>query len=266
LTLFVLLVVLGTAGLGLWAMQRRLIYFPDSNVPAVDVMGAGWEDVSYSTDDGLTHRAWYRAPQPGRPVFLVFNGNAGNRADRASLGIRLAAANFGVLLSDYRGYGGNPGDPTEEGFGKDARAAVSVMRDRSPTSPIVYFGESLGAAVAIELATELPPAALVLRSPFTSLADIGRVHYPWLPVGALLKDRYPSIDRIARVGVPLLVIAGDSDSIVPPEQSRELYEAASEPKHLVLIRGADHNDAELTSGENLVREVVDFLTDEIGGS
>ena len=256
---FTVVAVIAAFGAGLWAMQRSLIYFPDDRLPDVGAMGSGWEEVSYGTSDGLTHLAWYHAPERQRPVVVVFNGNAGNRVGRAPLGRSLAAAGFGVLLTDYRGFGGNPGQPTEGGLARDGRAAVGFAREQAPASPIVYFGESLGAAVAIELAATDPPAALVLLSPFTSLVDVGRVHYPWLPVGALLKDRYPSIDRIGSVAAPTLVIAGEADSIIPFEQSREIFEAAADPGRFVALPGADHNDSELTHGESLIREVVQFL-------
>ena len=246
-------------GGGLWLLQRRLIYFPDGGVPSVDVMGSGWQEVAYDTRDGLTLHAWYREPEAGQPVVMVFNGNAGNRADRASLGAGLSAAGLGVLLTDYRGYGGNPGHPTEGGLARDARAAVEFLRKETPGNPLVYFGESLGAAVAIELASADPPAALVLRSPFTSLADIGREHYPWLPVRALLRDRFPSLERIGSVPAPTLVVAGDADSIVPIGQSRKIHSAAPEPKRFVVIAGADHNDADLVSGAVLIDEVVAFV-------
>jgi fermentation-respiration switch protein FrsA (DUF1100 family) len=162
---------------------------------------------------------------------------------------------------DYRGYGGNPGRPSEEGLAEDARAARTYLVGRPDVDPsrLVYFGESLGAAVAVTLASEHPPAALVLRSPFTSLGDVGRVHYPWLPVGLLLRDRFASIDRIGRVQAPVLVIAGDRDAIVPVGQSRWLYEAAPDPKALVVLPGADHNDLELLAGEEMIRAIVRFL-------
>jgi fermentation-respiration switch protein FrsA (DUF1100 family) len=121
---------------------------------------------------------------------------------------------------------------------------------------LAYFGESLGAAVAIGLAEQRPPAALVLRSPFVSLPDIGSVHYPFLPTSLLLWDRYPNLERISGIEVPVLVVAGTADSIVPIAQSRQLYEAASEPKEFVMIEGADHNDFELTAGSQLMDEVV----------
>ena len=237
------LTVVAAAAVGLWTAQRRLIYFPDRSAPSLGAMGPGWEEVAYETMDGLTLRAWYRAPEPRRPVVVVFNGNAGNRADRASLGSALAASGLGVLLTDYRGYGGNPGHPTENGLASDARAAVAFVRGRSAANPVVYFGESLGAAVAVELASVDPPAALVLRSPFTSLANVGRVHYPWLPVGSLLKDRYPSDERIRTVQVPTLVVAGDADSIVPISQSQEIFAAAPGRKQLVVVSGSEMIEA-----------------------
>lgn len=260
--LAVLTVALASAT-GLWAAQRRLIYFPDAHVPSLRVMGPGWEEVSFETVDGLRLRAWYAPPEPGLPVVIVLSGNAGNRADRAPLGTGLKAAGLGVLLTDYRGYGGNPGHPTECGLARDARAAVAFMREQTPGNPLVYFGESLGAAIAIELAGVDPPAVLVLRSPFTSLADIGRVHYPWLPVGLLLKDRYPSDEHLGSVRVATLVIAGDADSIVPISQSREIFAAAPGPKQLVVIAAADHNDPSLVSGPEVIDHVVTFIAKTI---
>ena len=135
-----------------------------------------------------------------------------------------------MLLFDYRGYGGNSGRPSENGLAADARAAQAWLAAQPDVERVVYFGESLGAAVAIGLAVERPPAALVLRSPFTSLADVGAVHYPWLPVRRLLLDRYPSIERIGSLSAPLMVIAGDRDDIVPESLSKRLYDAAAEPK------------------------------------
>ena len=163
---------------------------------------------------------------------------------RATLAAALNRVGLSVLLFDYRGYGGNPGSPSEEGLATDARAARAWLAAQVDVDRVVYFGESLGAAVAIGLAAQQAPAALVLRSPFTSLADVAAVHYPWLPARRLLLDRYPSIERIASVKAPVMVIAGDRDDIVPAVLSRRLYEAAAEPKRYVLVPGAGHNDPE----------------------
>lgn len=247
-----------------WAFQRSLIYIPIGEPGSPAAVGlAGAEEIAFPTADGLTLAGWLvpaRREGPG-PAVLVFNGNAGNRSFRAPLASALSAAGLTTLLFDYRGYGGNPGRPTEAGLAADARAARAFLATREEVDPaaIVYFGESLGAAVAIELATEHPPAALILRSPFTSLVDAGRYHYPFLPVGWLLQDRYPSLDTIGGLSCPLLVIAGDADRIIPTEQSRRLFAAAPEPKRLALIPGAGHNDYELLAGELLLAEMGSFL-------
>jgi fermentation-respiration switch protein FrsA (DUF1100 family) len=248
----------------LWLGQRRLIYLPFGHVPpAVSVGLPQAEEVTFTTEDGVTLHGWFvpADSSPARLTMIVFNGNAGNRAMRAPLAAALARHGVATLLFDYRGYGENAGRPSENGLALDARAAHAWVSARADvdTSRVVFFGESLGAAVALRLATETPPFALVLRSPFTSLTDVGRLHYPFLPVRWMLRDRYPSLERAGDVSCPTLVIAGENDSIIPAEQSRRLHAAIAGEKRLVVIDGADHNDGELLDGQQLVRAVVDFL-------
>jgi fermentation-respiration switch protein FrsA (DUF1100 family) len=254
-------VVAATVGL-LWVFQRRLIYLPSGTVPPAASVLAGAEDVTFETADGLRLGGWFVPGAGGRgPAVLVCNGNGGNRAMRAALAAALARMGLAVLLFDYRGYGGNPGSPTEEGLAADARAAAGYLAARPEVDPdrLVYFGESLGAAVALRLATERPPAALVLRSPFASLAEVGRVHYPMLPVSWLLRDRFDAAALAGRLDAPLLVVAGGRDGIVPVGHSRRLYAAAPQPKRLVVLDGADHNDLELLAGPRLLEELRAFL-------
>lgn len=243
------------AGLA-WSLQRRLIYFPAGAPPPVATVLPAAEDVVLRTEDGLELAAWY-VPAGDVATVVVFPGNGGNRAGRAPLAAALADAGFSVLLIDYRGYGGNPGTPTEAGLERDARAAEAWVRGRS-AGPVIYLGESLGAAVAVGLAVERPPAALILRSPFTSLADVARHHYGPVPRW-LLADSYPSIDRIGQVDAPLLVVAGDRDEIVPLAHSRRLFAAARDPKELLVVAGAGHNDPALLAGDEFVRRVVAFV-------
>jgi len=225
------------------------------------------EEVSFRTEDGLDLAGWFVHGRrgTGRTAVLVFNGNGGDRSMRVMLAQALHQAGLSVMLFDYRGYGGNPGTPAEQGLALDARAARAYLAGRSDIDPsrLVYFGESLGCAVAVGLATTQPPAAMVLRSPFTTLAEAGRYHYPYLPVGLLLADRYPSLERIGAIGCPLLVIAGDADRIVPASMSRRLYDAAREPRRFLLIPGADHNDMELLAGTTLIKNVLSFVNETI---
>jgi fermentation-respiration switch protein FrsA (DUF1100 family) len=172
---------------------------------------------------------------------------------RAPLARTLAARGMSVLLFDYRGYGGNPGDPTEEGLALDVRAARSYLVDelKVPPTRLVYFGESLGCAVVTELAAAYPPGGLLLRSPFTALADAAAGHYPFLPVRLLLKDRYPLAERIRDVRVPTVVVYGSADTVVPPEQSRTVAHVAGGPVTSIEEPGADHNDPQLFDGPRL---------------
>lgn len=246
----------------LWAVQRRFIYFPDrAAVPAADTLG-GVREVALDTSDGLRLGAWLLGPTgPRRDVaILVAPGNAGNRLDRLPLGRALSAAGFTVLLTEYRGYGGNPGSPSERGLARDVRAARDYLRTRLriPPERIIYYGESLGAAVVTGLAATDPPAGLVLRSPFTDLAAVGRHHYPLLPVRALLRDRYPVSDLIGSITVPTVIIYGTADTVVPPRQSRQVAARAGGPTRLVAVDGADHNDPVLLDGEPLVGAVTDL--------
>ena len=252
----------------IWVFQRQLIYLPTQEVPPAGAVLPGAQEVSFETEDGLQLAGWFVAGEGSgrRTGMLVFDGNAGNRAFRAPLAAELARAGLSVLLFDYRGYGGNPGSPSEKGLLADARAARAYLASRAEVDPalIVYFGESLGTGVAVALAAESAaskPAALVLQSPFTSMTDIGRTHYPFLPVRLLLRDRYPILDRIGRVAAPVLVIAGERDEIVPAEQSRRVYEAAPEPKRWLLIPHAGHNDLRLLAGARFVQEVLGFLAE-----
>ena len=270
-TILLVVVAVLAASLGLlWAFQRRLIYLPSPGpVPPAATVLPGAEDVAFPTADGLRLNGWFvppvgnpaqRTSNPG-PAVLVCNGNGGDRSMRAGLAAELARVGLAVLLFDYRGYGGNPGSPTEEGLADDARAALEYLAGRPEVDPgrVVYLGESLGAAVALRLAVERPPAALVLRSPFASLAEVGRRHYPVLPVSLLLRDRYDSAARVGRLTAPLLVVAGSRDQIVPVSHSRRLFAAAPEPKRLVVLDGVDHNDYDLHAGPRLVGELRAFL-------
>jgi uncharacterized protein len=256
----VLLVLLGVFVGVILAFQRRLIYLPTTGpLPRAETVIATAKDVELQTSDGLVLGAWLVKPL-GRPndfTILVANGNAGDRSLRAPLAQALAEAGFVVLLFDYRGYGDNPGSPSEDALALDVRAAYRFLIQDENVEPqrIIFFGESLGSAVVTELATEHRPGGLLLRSPFTDLAAVGQVHYPFLPVSLLLRDRFPLIDHISRVDVPTTVVYGTHDSIVPPEHSRTVAEAAAGPTNVVAIE-ANHNDPALLDGDELIDAVV----------
>ncbi|WP_313408716.1 alpha/beta hydrolase [Aeromicrobium sp.] len=244
--LLVVLLVVGTVMAVLWALQRRLIYFPDPEpVPAAAEVAEGARDVTLRTADGLELGAWFvpaAGPDTGMAV-LVAPGNGGNRTGRASFARALSDRGLAVLLMDYRGYGGNPGTPGEEGLAADADAAVEALRDLGyPPERTIYFGESIGSGVVAALQARTPPAGLVLRSPFTELADVGAHHYPWLPVRVLLRDRFPVLEHLTASDVPVTIVYGDRDTVVPTELSARVADEAKVLSERVVLT-ADHNDA-----------------------
>ena len=265
--LLVVVLVAGLVVVMLWALQRQLIYFPDTRaVPPAGSAIDGARDVTLHTEDGLELGAWF-VPSGGKDTgfaVLFLPGNGGNREGRAGLAEELRRRGVAVLLVDYRGYGGNPGSPSEEGLGADADAAVAALGELGyPPERTIYFGESLGSGVAAALAARRPPAGIVLRSPFTELADVGAHHYPYLPVRFLLRDRFPVVEHLAGSEVPVTVIYGDRDSVVPTSLSAEVADEVGNLVESVVIAGADHNDAVMFGAR--VAEAVVRLVQRMGG-
>ena len=267
MTLVVVVLVAGVGLTAVWALQRQLIYFPDaSDVPPAGEVLPGARDVTLETADGLELGAWYLPADAGRDTgmaVLMAPGNGGNRAGRVDLARRLGDRGLSMLLVDYRGYGGNPGSPSEDGLAADADAAVRALIELGhPLDRTIFFGESLGTGVVAGLQQRHRPAGIVLRSPFTDLADVGRHHYPWLPVRTLLRDRFPVLDPIAASDVPVTVIYGDRDGVVPTELSSRVANSAPSLVERVVLEGADHNDAVMFGRR--VADAVDRLAREVG--
>jgi uncharacterized protein len=242
----------------LQALQRKLIYFPDrSPVGAAAELVRGARDVTLRTADGLELTAWFvPSDDAGGRAVLFAPGNGGNRAGRATLARALTERGFAVLMLDYRGYGGNPGVPSEKGLAADADAAVATLRALGyPPERTIYLGESLGTGVVAALSVRHPPAGMVLRSPFTELADVGEHHYPWLPVRRVLTERFPVLEHVRRSAVPLVVVHGDRDTVVPSALSARVARSAPALVEEVVLPGADHND-EVMVGVELADAVV----------
>ena len=234
---------LGVAGF-LYAYQRDYLYFPDIRRPvATPANVPTFKEVELVTADGLRLLAWYVPPPEGRPVLLYFHGNGGHvgyRSDRLS---RFAASGFGVLMPEYRGYGGNEGQPSEAAFFADADVAMAFLeKEGIPPDRIVVYGASLGTGVATRVASEHQVAALVLEAPFTSITAIAAAQFPYFPVSLMLKDQFNSLSRIARVRAPILIMQGERDQIVPPPLGQELFAAAPEPKEFWSSPDGGHDD------------------------
>jgi hypothetical protein len=246
--------------LAMMVFENSLIYFPMS-FPEGDwaPRGIAVEDAWCTAADGTKIHGWYAPHEKPRAFVLFCHGNAGNITHRADV-IRALHDRVGVavLVFDYRGYGKSEGKPDEPGVLADARAARSWLAQKAglPENQIVLMGESLGGAVAVDLAAD-GARALILENTFSSMPDVAAFHYPWAPVRLLMRTRFNSAAKIPSYHGPLYQSHGDCDSIVPLRSARRLFAAANEPKQFLLIEGADHNDGRSSQYYDKLREFLE---------
>jgi len=255
--------------------EESLIFFPDPypsgewDVAAVAAgSGSIVTDRFFTAEDGSRLHGWLCRPERGGPqqsesplkTLLWFHGNAGNLAHRADVMLLLSSLPAQVFIVDYRGYGRSEGRPTEKGLYLDARAAWRHLTVDLGVPPkrIVIYGVSLGGAVAVDLAAEVDAAGLIVQSSFTSVPDMARRHYPFVP-GWLIRTRMESEEKIARVSCPVMVAHSPADEIVPYELGRRLYQAAGGEVRFVEIPGAAHNETWLRGGHRYLDEVRSFV-------
>ena len=275
----------------LGVFQRKLIYLPTTEAtltPADAGLPAGRvHTVDITTDDGLTLHGWHLLPPgrtagsqqecdhelaEGRWLVIYFHGNAGNRRRRVKDCTDFTDLGADVFLFDYRGYGDNPGSPSEEKLAADAQTIWKYATEKRHVAPerILIYGESLGGGLATRLASEVsldgtPPAGLILSSTFSSLVDAASFHYPWFPVSLMLTERYPSIERIRNVTCPILHIHGTRDTIVPIELGRHLFAAAPEKsaagvkKRFLELPGYGHNDIAKSTFHDAIQTMLDAI-------
>ncbi len=242
----------------LYAKQDSLIFQPDGMAPDAAEAGVpGLRSIRVRTADGLDLAAWFRPPPPGRPTLLYFHGNGGSLGGRAGRARRFAGLGWGLLMLEYRGYGGNPGTPSQDGFAVDAQAALATLAGLNvPSDRVVLYGESLGTGVAVRLASERPVAAVVLDSPYTSIGDVAQRRFPWLPARLLVRNGFAILPRITGVHAPLLVMQGALDSNIPPDMGRAVFDAAREPKEFWVSAAGGHEDVLESGGEAVMAKFV----------
>ncbi|MBN1189359.1 MAG: alpha/beta hydrolase [Dehalococcoidales bacterium] len=243
-------------------IERHFIYYPDKEAgPEPSNMGLSFEDVTFTAEDGIKLHGWF-IPGDTDLTWLWFHGNAGNICHRLeNLYLLHNKLGVNIFIFDYRGYGSSQGKPTEKGTYLDAEAAVAWLHSKPGIrkNRIVYFGRSLGTAVAVETAVRHPPAGLILESAFPSIPFVARRLYPYLPVWPFLSTRYDSISKIKQIEAPVLMLHGDKDNIVPLEAGQRLFEAAEGEKSFYVIPGASHNDTYQVGGEPYFLELSRFL-------
>ena len=234
-----------------YLFQSQMVHFPDRTQGATpDLLDIKYRDIFFETEDGLTLHAWFVPCERARATILFCHGNAGNLSHRMESIQIFHEMGFSVFIFDYRGYGRSEGRISESGAYLDARSARRFLVEQLQIDPnvLVYFGRSLGAAVAIELATWHLPVALIAESCFTSVPELGAKVYPWLPVKLLARIYYDSTERVAGLRCPKLFIHSRGDEIVPFALGQRLFQLASEPKLFLEISGS-HNEGFLTSGQ-----------------
>jgi fermentation-respiration switch protein FrsA (DUF1100 family) len=232
--------------IGLFFSQRSLLYFPSHHYVSLGEANANesFKELPVRTADGLDLKAWY-APATSKPfTFVFFHGNGDCLASASGTADLYIAAGYGFLVAEYRGYSGLPGKPTEAGLYADGRATIDALVASGVKSEnIILFGHSLGTGVAVQMAEEFHIGGVVLLAPYTSIAEMAQVEYPYLPAKLLARDRFENEKKIRNIHVPLLVVNGTEDQLIPPSQGRLLYDLANEPKEFHSIPGRGHNDA-----------------------
>ena len=256
----------------LWTqLESRFIFFPIRElITQPGMAGLSYEEINFTTVEGRRLHGWFIPGKPGENsiTWLWLHGNGGNishRVDEVAMVHHRLGVN--VFIFDYQGYGQSEGKPTEQGVYADARAALEYLKQRPEVTPekIVYFGRSLGAAVAVNLASVEPPMGLVLVSPFSSVEDMAKLGFRFMPVGWLIRGRFDSAKTIPQVNRPVLIVHGALDDMVPPAQAEKLHHAANEPKRLLVLPRASHNDTSTSGGEEYWNALEQFLGEITNG-
>ena len=233
----------------MYVAQRSLMYHPGPLVGTPSTYGiSDMTRITIPNGDGEKITSWYRPPKKNQDVIVYFHGNAGAISDRADKITPYLRKNFGVVLVAYRGFGGNPGKPSELGLYDDASTLLTYLKSKNinPSRWILY-GESLGAGVATEMAYQYalkgtPVSSVILEAPFTSMGDAAAAHYPFIPTRLLVRDKYDSISKINKINAPLMILHGNLDRTIPQKLGRRLFETANKPKTSLWVEGASHND------------------------
>jgi pimeloyl-ACP methyl ester carboxylesterase len=244
----------------LYVNQDRLVFAADPQPDDVGAAGVpGLVSVPIAVPGGPPALGWYLAAPPGAPTLVYLHGNAGNLMTRLDRVRRLSGLGWGVMFLEYPGYGGVPGAPSQGRLDAAARAALMYLASRGvPSGRIVLYGESLGTGVAVRLATEMPVGAVVLDSPYTSIAAVAQGRYPFVPVGLLIRNPFPLRRLIANIHAPLLIMQGAQDQVVPPAMGGADFAAAAPPKQFWRSPTAGHDNVLESGGLAVMQGFVGF--------
>ena len=242
-----------------YVFQRNLLYHPKENNYFGDPLTVEIEKVKVNTQDRIELLSWYHNKNLNNYKTILFlHGNAGSLENRIHKINHFKDMNVNFLLISWRGFSGNKGKPTEKGLYEDAKSAVAWLKSKGVNeNNIIIYGESLGTAVATEIAQNKNFAGIILESPFTSMIDAGKNKYPYLPVKLLLKDKYESNKKIKNIKSPILIMHGKVDTLVPFYMGKKMYELANEPKYYYF---SEYDDHMMEYNEKLLKVLKDFIS------
>ncbi len=259
-------------------IEKQYIFHPNKDIYSTpEDLGLKYDDIMFTTEDGLKLNGWFvpgkmdsqtresMDPQNSESMntLLWFHGNAGNISHRIeNIEMLYDRLLVNIFIFDYRQFGKSEGKISEQGTYIDARAALKYLHSRKDVDPekIIFFGRSLGSAVAVDLALKEKCRALILESPFSSIKEMVKALYPFLPISYFVRTKYDTLSKIRDVKAPVLIIHGDKDDLVPIEQGRKLYETANGPKEFYTIPEANHNDTYIAGGEKYFDVIRRFVS------
>jgi len=226
----------------LFFYQRNLLYLPDENNYSGDNLEVKIEKVSIQTADNINLLGWFHKKDLKKYKTIVyFHGNAGKLENRIHKLNHFKDMNVNFLIIAWRGFSGNKGKPSEEGLYTDGRSAINWLKEKGlKEEDIIIYGESLGTGIATEITQNKKFAGLILETPFTSMIEAAKNFYPYIPVGLILKDKYENNEKIKNINVPVLVMHGEADQIVPFWMGKKIFNLAKEPKYSYFTKYDDH--------------------------
>ena len=258
LTLSSLIVAYVVLIIFIYFYQRNLLYHPSENNYQNDKIQFNYDEVFIKVDEKIKLKSWLiKKDFKKLKTLVIFHGNAGHLSNRIYKLNELYKLDINILLISWRGFSGNKGSPTEQNLYKDAEATIKWLNEQEiKNNQIILYGESLGSGVAVEIGKKNNFNSIILESPFTSIENSAKIYYPYLPVKLLLKDKFNSISKITMINIPILIMHGKKDDVVPFSMGKQLFEKANSPKHSYFTSDDDHM---MEFNSSLLKEIKDFI-------